>query len=135
MKGKTNIHHNIPISISWEDVAENKIILDTQVHEQIHKEQNIPKHKIREYRMRINGILVPDDTFFQLRNDIWKQYFENPCTESDKQKGSLIKQINRYYRLIESTCRQSHNGSYNDIIDELIDIQKSYIQIKIKKLL
>ena len=131
---KTNVHHPIPVSIGGEDIDENKIRLDTRIHDQIHKEQNVSQNRVREFRMRINGILLPDDTFFQLRADIWKQYFSNAKTEVPKQKWSLIRQANRYYRLLWSEVRQDRIGSFSDHIDELIDVQRGYVRSRIQEL-
>ena len=128
---KTNIHHNIPVSLGWEDIQENKIRLDTRIHDKIHKEQNLSQNKVREYRMRVNGLLLPDDTFFELRADTWKQYFANAKTEVPKQKWSLARQANRYYRMLSSEYRQDKIGSFDDMIDELISVQKWYVKQRI----
>lgn len=93
---KTNIHHNIPIALFGEDIPENKVAIDTKLHDKIHGTQNLSQNKLRKTRMEVNSILVPNDRFWDIRREIWGEYFEPANTLVNTQKNKL-KELTELY--------------------------------------
>lgn len=107
--------------------------LGVRDHDEIHKTQNISQSKMREFRMRCNAILVPNDKLFEMKKDIWQEYFSGASIEVPKQKWSLLKQTNRYLRMLWSSERLRHNWDFDELIEWLTEAQKAYVRMIINR--
>ena len=125
----------IPISLLWEDIKENMMSMNWKEHQRLHQEQNISAWNIRNFRKKINWILVPDEYFFDVKKNIWQSYFVDVRTQEKRQKTSLMRQSNRYYDILWTKERsRDYSLDFDDLIQELIDVQKGYVRSRIREL-
>jgi hypothetical protein len=120
-----NNHHTIPISIFWEDIDENIINIDVDIHKQIHQTQNIPYWVIRQYKKKVNWILIINDIVFNWRLYLWKRYFKNMQYWKDKQIESLLKYANKYWK---SNNKEIKSEDKNLILEFIIQNQKEIVK-------
>lgn len=125
-KIKTEVHHTIPISMEWENIAENKIKMTSEKHNQLHKSQNIDYRELRKYREKTNGILVPNDFAFAMKRDLRKSFFENVVVAVDEQLWSLNQQAKRYGK-INNVVVENEN-SFDLAVELLIEQQKIVVK-------
>lgn len=96
---QTEKHHVIPVSIWWQDIPENIVVLSKQVHKYVHKILNLPYSQIRELRMISNDPKAPIKDVYRKEVDIQKRYFWNLDSLEDEVRemhiNSLLSQIAR----------------------------------------
>lgn len=131
---KTNIHHNIPIALFGEDIPENKVSIDTKLHDKIHGTQNLSQNRLRRTRMEVNSILVPNDRFWDIRREIWGEYFEPANTLVNTQKNKLKELTELYIGKCWSEEKASI-WSFEDMLDELVYVQRWYFRKKVASFL
>ena len=126
----TENHHNIPISLYWEDIQENKFKVPKDQHRpEIHDIQDIAYKKIRRYKERTNWILIPTDIVIDWRIDLWREYFSKAQNFIFEQKNSLAKQVARYNYKIWSKEIIKVNQSFDDLVIQLWEKQKYLIKL------
>lgn len=131
---KNEVHHNIPISLWGEDIAENKFPVPREKHRpQIHDLQDIPYSHIRRFKEKTNWILVPTDYVIDWRVNLWQEYFSNAQHFIFEQKNSLAKQIARYNGKIENKEAVKTNQSFDDLVLQLWEKQKFLIKMILNK--
>lgn len=84
-------HHNIPISLEWNDIQENIIPLPKHEHRQLHEILNIPFHAVRKFREKTNHKLVKDKEYIKELRKIHKMFFE--LWKLDKLSADTVSKI------------------------------------------
>ena len=120
-----NIHHCLPISLCWENIPENKIIMDVEVHKELHDTQDIPYRYIRQYKERTNHILIPNPYSLQQKWELWQRYFSRASVCTEEQKRSLSNQIKHYYEMTREPFDWCDDFDW--LISELIRQQSVYV--------
>jgi hypothetical protein len=69
-------HHNIPLSLLGEHKQDNIIRLNSQEHAKLHQTQNIPYDLLRNFRKKVNHILVPNNYVLDFKEDLRLHYFD-----------------------------------------------------------
>ena len=91
-----NTHHCIPLSLNWSDKWENKIRLEQVDHKILHDEQDVSWSKIRQWRQKVNHIILPNEFTEEERLKIQKLFFNNignlPTEMVQAQLASLYSQ-------------------------------------------
>ena len=72
---------------------------------------------------------MPNDFVFDMKEDLWKSFFENVCVVADKQLKSLNKQAKRYGFM--NSIEVQNENSFDLAIESLIEQQK----IRVKNIL
>ena len=121
---------SVPISMSWPDTKENKIIITKENHDLLHIQQNVPYKVLRRYREKTNHNLIPTDYDLDLKRDLYLRFFENAQVEVKKQVDSILLQVERYNH--HNYWKEYHKLTINDAILALIEEQKLYIHKMIK---
>ena len=123
-------HHSIPISLSWEHTKNNIISLSHDEHLKLHQSQNVSQKHIRNYRKKVNWILVPNNYSMELKKNLWLEFFDWVICAKDAQLQSLAKQY-QYYASVNNS-RYEQRASFNEYVNALIEEQKRYILKKLK---
>lgn len=127
-----NAHHTIPISIEWENIQENIMVLPDREHRELHNTQNIPYRILRNYRERVNGLLLPTNYLLLAKEELWNRYFEKATIKVPEQKQSIFNQTKRYWMINNEEIEE--NVSFEWLIWDLIKQQKRYILNCLKKI-
>ncbi len=119
-------HHTIPISMLGIDSQENIIRIDAQDHEQLHREQNLPYNVIRRFREKTNWILVPNDYLFDMKKDLYLQYFWDAKTEVGKQEYSLGRQVLKY-KAVNNDSDRVLESNLLGLVEQLVESQREFV--------
>lgn len=76
MHNKTNVHHNIPISLRGIDHDANKYVIDAQDHVLLHKKQNISHNLLRKTRSSLNNTLMFTPNKLWKIHNLQRKYFK-----------------------------------------------------------
>ena len=123
-------HHCLPLSLSGEHTKNNIIVLANEDHTKLHKTQNITQKHVRNYRKKINWILIPNNYSMDLKKNLWLEFFDWVICAKDQQLQSLDKQY-KYYASVNNS-RYEQRASFYEYINALIEEQKRYILKKLK---
>jgi hypothetical protein len=72
------------------------MVLPDREHRELHNTQNIPYRILRNYRERVNGLLLPTNYLLLAKEELWNRYFEKATIKVPEQKQSIFNQTKRY---------------------------------------
>lgn len=121
-----SIHHCIPLVLWGDNTPENKTPLEDNIHTRLHGTQDLSGKQVRKYRMKVNGILIPNDYVFDMKQALWQEFFDWASIAIKSQEQSLIRQINRNKAILwDSTPALDWN--LNELVAQLIGTEKDLV--------
>lgn len=145
-------HHVEPVSLYWENSAENLMIKRADHHRELHKAMDISPKFIREVRERLNWVLIYEPKHIEVINWLKKRFFENLHRTDRKNrqdhKERVIKMYNHKYHEYRNIIDKMKWNDYGltmpehkiktsfdfDIVyDRLCDLQKAIAYANVQK--
>lgn len=133
MNKKEN-HHVIPLSLWGSDNDNNKIYIDSNLHSNLHRTQNIWNSKLREYKKLTNHILVPNNKSLDIKKDLLFEFFSDIMYFEQEQFSSLAMQIIEMKNITHKNRPVSNEilSLVNEYIEQQKDLVKWIIQWNIR---
>lgn len=70
-------HHSIPLAIGWVESKDNKIWLEKTPHKMTHMILDIPYRFIRNYRKKLNWVVLLTEQILEAERKMQLKYFDN----------------------------------------------------------
>ena len=109
----------------------NKIRLDNHIHNELHNTQDLPWKRVRKYRMKVNGILIPNDYVFDAKQDLWQEFFDGAIVWVKAQEQSIINQINLNKTMLGDSI-PAIQWDLKELVAQLIGTEKDLVNRQLK---